>query len=264
VWSSLLGMALLLALDPVRLGVVVLLISRPRPVQNLFVYWVACFLVGVLGLLVPLVVLHGTPILDDFAEHLATSSTVRYVQIGLGVFALSVAVLMTVHSLTQARRRARLPAPDGRSSTLVLESNTPTAISRLLDRAQDAATDGGSMIWRLIGRVYNAWENGALWVALVIGLGPLPIETIAFVLAIVVPSGAAIGTQVVASIVFVVVMLAVIEVALVSYLAMPTKTLSVLGLLHDWVRAHGRQVLIAMFAIGGVSLVGHGMGVVSA
>jgi hypothetical protein len=261
-WGSLLGLAALLALDPVRLAVILLLISRPRPVQNLFVCWIACVLVGVSGLLVPLMVFHGTPMFDSLAEHSATNATVRHIQIGSGVFALAIAVLMTVR-LLRARRPAQLPTPGGGTSTLVLDSGPPTAISRLLDHAQGAATNGGSAIRRLIGRAYktayDAWENGALWVAFVVGLGPLPIETIVYVLAIIVPSGASIGTQVCAAIVFVFVMLAVMEIALASYVAMPAKTQSVLELLHDWVRAHRGPLLVAMFAVVGVSLVAHGM-----
>jgi Sap, sulfolipid-1-addressing protein len=36
-----LGLALLLALNPVRLGVILLMISRLRPVPNLLAYWSA-------------------------------------------------------------------------------------------------------------------------------------------------------------------------------------------------------------------------------
>ena len=140
-------------------------------------------------------------------------------------------------------------------------SDPPTAISRILDRARDAATEGKSLIARLIGRVHNAWENGSSWVAFLIGIGPLPIETLVYVLAIVAPSGAALGTQVVAAIAFIVVMLAAIEFALVSYLIMPTKTRSVLKVLHDWVNAHRTQVLVAMFSVGGLSLVASGFGI---
>jgi hypothetical protein len=40
-WSSVLLMALLISLDPMRFGVVLLIIARPRPVQNLLAYWIA-------------------------------------------------------------------------------------------------------------------------------------------------------------------------------------------------------------------------------
>jgi hypothetical protein len=39
-WGSVLVLALLAALNPVRLGLALLVISRPRPVQNLLAYWV--------------------------------------------------------------------------------------------------------------------------------------------------------------------------------------------------------------------------------
>jgi hypothetical protein len=273
-WSSLLGLAFMLAFDPVRIGVVLLLISRPRPVQNLFALWIAAFSVGVSSLLVPLLVLHGTPQLDSFAEGLPTNSTVRHFQIGMGAFTVLMAVLMAVRPLTRARQRARSRALGSGTPTTVLDSSLPsgrhraaassdppTAISRILDRAQDAAIEGKSPIGRLIGRVLNAWENGSSWVAFLIGLGPLPIETLVYVLAIVAPSGAALGTQVGASIAFIVVMLGVIEIALVSYLIMPTKTQSVMQVLHDWVRARRTQVLVAMLAAGGLALVASGLGV---
>src|SRR4029077_12274537 len=95
-WSSLVLMALPIAFDPVRLGSNVLLISRPRPAQNLLVYWIVCALGGVVLLLVPILALHFTPMLSFFLHDLATpatsaSSTVRRVEIAAGVLVLLVA-----------------------------------------------------------------------------------------------------------------------------------------------------------------------------
>jgi Sap, sulfolipid-1-addressing protein len=64
-WSSLALLALPIALDPVRLGFNVLLISRPRPAQNLLVYWVGCAFGGVALLLVPILTLHFTPLFSS-------------------------------------------------------------------------------------------------------------------------------------------------------------------------------------------------------
>ncbi len=261
-WSSLLGLAFLFALNPVRLGVTLLVISRPRPVQNLLAYWVGGLIVSVPALLVPLMVLQLIPMFRTFTQDLATSPTVRHIQFGMGVLVLLIAALMTVR--VSARQRAHLPTPDGDTSTLVLDSNTPTPISRLLGRAQDAATEGGTAIRRLLGRAHNAWESGSLWVALVIGLGmmaPAP-DFFLLVLAIIVPSGAAIGTQFSAAIAFVVGMFAVEEIILASYLATPTKTQAVVRMLHDWARAHRRKVLVATFAVVGVSMVAQGVSIV--
>jgi hypothetical protein len=296
-WGSLLGLAFMLAFEPVRIGVVLLLISRPRPVHNLFALWIAGFSVGVSSLLVPLIVLHGTPQLHSFAQGLPTNSSVRYFQIGMGAFALLMAVLLAVRSLSRARQRARLLTPGSGTSTMVLDSPRPSGrhrapaswdlpplvfdpprssgrhrapaswdqqesgISQILGRAREVAAEPKTPIGRLIARVHNAWENGSSWVAFLMGLGPLPIETLVYVMAIIAPSGAALGTQVGASIVFIVVMLAVIEIALVSYLIMPTKTQSVLQVLHDWLRARRAQVVVAMFAVGGLALVASGLGI---
>jgi hypothetical protein len=260
-WFSVLGLALLAGLDPIRLGWTLLVVSRPRPMQNLLAYWAGTVIVSVPYMLGPLMLLHITPMFASFMQRLSTNSTVRHVQIGTGALALSIAALMTVRSLTRRHQRAHPPTPGRTTSTLVLDSNTPAALPGPPGPAQDAPTVHGSAIQRLLGRAHNAWENGSLWVALVIGIACVPpIDGALFVLAITAASGAAIGTQVTAGIVFVVGTLAVVEIMLVSYLAMPTKTQAVLRLLHDWALAHRRQVLVAMFAVGGVSLVANGIG----
>ena len=100
-----------------------------------------------------------------------------------------------------------------------------------------------------------------MWVALVLGLASgTQADGVLYVLAIVVPSGATFGTQVSAAIAFVIGMLAVIEIMLASYLATPAKTQAVVGLLRNWAGAHHRKVLVAIFAVLGVSLVAKGMG----
>lgn len=261
-WGSVLGLALLTALNPVRLGLTLLVISRPRPVPNLLTYWVGCLAGCIPAVVVPLTLVHVTPMFRPFAADLATSSTVRHIRIGMGVLALLIAALITARSLTRRRQHAPLPTPGGNTSTMVLDSNTPKAISRLLGRMQDAPTEGGSVIRRLLRRVHDAWENGSLWVAFVIGylFGGTEPDVGLFLVAIIVTSGAAIGTQVSAAIAFVVAMLAIIEITLASYLAAPTKTQAVLRRLHDWALAHRRQILVAIFAVVGVSLVVNGIG----
>jgi Sap, sulfolipid-1-addressing protein len=268
VWGSVLGVALLITLNPVRLGVILLMVSRPRPLQNLLAFGAGNLIVGVPAVLVPLVVLHVTPMFRSFVEGLGTAAavaTVRHIQIGMGMLALSIAALMIARSVMRARsltrrQRMHLPTPCT-TSTLVLDSNSPTAISQLPGRAQNAATEGESAIRRLLGRANNAWENGSLWVALVWGLCSVPVDSL-FVVAIIVASGARMGTQVSAAIAFVVGWLASVEVILISHLATPAKTEAALRLLHDWSRAHRRNLVVAIFAVVGVSGLARGMGIV--
>jgi Sap-like sulfolipid-1-addressing protein len=265
-WSSVVVLALLAALNPVRLGLALLVISRPRPVKNLLAFWVGCLIASIAILLVPLIALHVAPMFRPLVQNLASpatvaSSTVRHIQIGMGLFALSLAALTTVRFM--ARQRAHLPTISGNATTKVLDSNTPTAIKRLLggpQDPQDEPPEGKSAIRRLPGRARNAWANGSLWVALMIGLGsgPTP-DGVLYVLAIIVPSGAAFGTQVSAAIAFAVGMLAIVEIMLVCYLATPAKTHAAVQRLHDWVLAHRQQVLVAVCTVAGISLVAQGM-----
>lgn len=265
-WSSLGVLALLSALNPVRLGLVLLVVSRPRPVQNLLAFWVGCTTGCLPFLVVPLALMNFTPVSNSFAQDSTPSSTVRNIQIGAGVVALCIAALITARSLNRRRQRTKVRTGNakggrhregGTTSTQVLDSNTPTAISRLLSRAQDAPTEGGSAFLRLLRRLHKGWENGSLWVAFVLGLGfggPNP-DAALFAVAIIVTSGAAIGTQVIAVIAFAAGMLALLEIVLVGYLAAPTKTQKVLGALHDWSWTHRRKILVAVLAVAGVALV---------
>ena len=84
--------------------------------------------------------------------------------------------------------------------------------------------------------------------------------TVLLVLTTIVASGAAIGTQVSLALAWVVGMFAVVEIILVSHVAAPAKTEAVLRLLHNWILAYRRQVLIAMIAVIGVAMVAYGMG----
>ena len=96
------------------------------------------------AVMVPLTLLHVTPMFKSWADGLTKSSTVRHVQLGMGVLVLSIAVLITVRALIRRRQPTDLPTPAGNSSTLLLDRNKPTAISRLLGRTEDSATGDGS------------------------------------------------------------------------------------------------------------------------
>ncbi|MBB5161279.1 GAP family protein [Mycobacterium sp. AZCC_0083] len=254
-------LALPIALDPVRLGVNLLLISRPRPAQNLLVYWIGCVSASFVLLLVPLLVLHFTPLFSSFAHDLANpattaSSTVRRVEIFLGVLVLAIAALMAVRFVT--RRRAR----DAKTTTAVADSDASSPISRLLKRGQDAPAKGASATQRLLRRAHRAWESGALWVAFVIGFwaGPNP-SLVMFSLATILASGAVIGAQIGAAVVFVVVSLAVVEIVLISNVLAPTKTQAALRLVHDWVGGYRTPILVAILTLVGFAFVAQGTGI---
>jgi hypothetical protein len=146
-WCTVLMLALVATMDPVRLGTSVLLYSRPRPVRHLVAFWLG-------GVTVCIVLALGVLIgLRDFAsrvihrvQHVTTSSTVGHIQIAMGAFALLVAGLAVALS---PRQRARLAMPGSSPSARQLLSST----SRLSTRAQDAL------------------QTRPLWVPFVLGVG---------------------------------------------------------------------------------------------
>jgi hypothetical protein len=244
--GTVLVLALSMATDPVRLGVTLLLVSRPRPILNLLVYWLGAMFVGVTAAVVVLTMMRDfAPALLQNLSSLAATPVVRHAQIAVGVLALLSAALIT----SGLPARQRLPVPvavevpvpvgiGGDPSSLLRQPSTPTGISQLLGRARGVL--GGE----------------SLWVALAAGLGtgPAPLEYLVALTAIL-AAGGEIGTQISSAVVFNVVMLAVCEVALVSYLATPTRTLAIIDQLNNWVRIHRRRILSLMIGVAGVCLV---------
>lgn len=260
VWGLLFVMATMFAVNPVLLAIIVLMISRPQPVQNLAAYWLGSMIVSLAGLLIPLTVLHLAPSFRSFVEGMAapgSSTTTRLVNLGMGVLMLSIAALMVARSI---RNRTGLPVPVGNTSTQPRDNAAPSPVTSPFGVPSVAVAQGESLPRRIVRRLQNAWEDGALWVAFVFGLCGLPPPMLViFVLTPIVASGNPIGTQVVAVIVFVFGMFTVVELTLVSYLLAPAKTLAVLRPLHDWALAHRRRMLITIFSIAGIIQVVNGI-----
>lgn len=236
-WGSVALLALPIALDPVRLGVNLLLISRPRPARNLFVYWIGCVTASVVLLLVPLLVLHATPMFSSFVHDLANpdtsaSATVRHVEVGAGVLVLAVAAVLAVRFVI---RRRRPPEPDSVDSS---------PFTRLLQRG---------------GRIRDAWDSGASWVAFAIGFwaGPNP-SLVVFSLTTIVASGAPLGAQVAAAVVFIVVSLAIVEAVLICNVVAPNGTRDALRRVHDWVGGYRTPILAAILTVVGVAFMVQG------
>ncbi|ETB09124.1 hypothetical protein P863_13005, partial [Mycobacterium avium subsp. silvaticum ATCC 49884] len=145
------------------------------------------------------------------------------------------------------------------ASELSAAPGATIAMPRLLTRAQDVSPGDRSVLRRMLARMHSAWESGASWVAWVIGVISVPVDGVLFIVAIIAASGASVTAQVSASVAFVVLMYAVVEVILVGYLATPGKTQSLLLVLHDWVRTYHRQILVALFTVVGVSQLAQGL-----
>ncbi|MDV3126105.1 GAP family protein [Mycobacterium sp. 21AC1] len=264
-WSEVLGLAFLVSLNPMLLGFTLLVISRPRPVQNLLVFWVGALVVNVPSFVGALMVMHWVPSFTSFAQDLATpdeGSSIKPFQLGTGVFALVIAVLMAVR--LWVRQRAPEPAPVGArgDSSLLVEDPKPQVDDSPPSWTRNAMAKIRSIFGRLLRRAHEEWDNGALWVALVFGMAYMPPPPLVLLVdTLIVGSGLAIGTQIIASIAFVFAMLAVFEIVLFSYVVAPAKTQAVLRPVHDWSLAHRAHILLVLFAVVGLweLLIGFGI-----
>jgi hypothetical protein len=260
-WSSLVGMSFLLALNPILLGLILLIISRPRPVSNLLAYLVGALAVNLPLFLAPLALLHLVPGFASFAQEVATPETTTVpsvvpIPLGMAVVLLAIAAVMTV----RLRARARATA-GGDASALGPESSTSTEDSGSAGRVKDVVVRVGAKLRQLFRRLSSAWDNGSLGVSFVFGMLYLPSLTMVLLIDIsIVTSGAGIGEQVGAAIAFVLGYLAILEITLLSYAVAPEKTGAVLRPLHDWAHGHSRQILIAFIALGGFIQLARGIG----
>lgn len=238
--SAVLVLALLAAMDPVRIGIVALLISRPRPMLNLFAFWLGGMATGIAVALVVLIFLRELTLSVLRAlVSVASGPIVAYTQVAIGALALQIALLIAARFWT----RQRTPVAVTRSgpSVLLLEPNTSTGSNRLSIR----------------GRL----ERGSLPVAFVAGmwLATPPVEYLGAMVAIL-ASGAAVGAQVSAALMFTVVAFAIVEIPLISYLATPARTQAVLLRLHEWIRARREPILTVVIGACGLLLMVAGMG----
>ena len=238
--SAVLVLSLVAAMDPVRIGIAALLMSRPRPMLNLLAFWLAGMAAGTAAPLVLLLFLRDLmlSVIRVVVSALSTT-TVAHIQVAIGVLAVLIAALIAARFL--ARQRTPVPVTGGEPSALVQQPNTRTGSSRLSIRGQ--------------------LEHGSLGVAFVAGLALAtpPVEYLAAIIAIL-ASRATAAAQLSAALIFTLVAFTVVEVPLISYLATPAKTLAVVLRLHEWLSARRQAIPAVIVGAFGVLLVLTGMG----
>jgi hypothetical protein len=239
-WGTVLFLAFNAAQDPVRIGIVVLLISRSRPMPNLLAYWLGLMASGLGGALAALFLLHDfmLPVMRVVTS-VATNPVVPPIQISLGLVALSTAAMLAAPS--SVRQAAYALVPRGGPSAQVLQPKPPTVFSRLSWR-------------RLLG-------DGSPRMVFVAGLFTST-QLVEFLGAMLVidASEAGAGTQVSAALIFTLAAFAIVEIPLVSCLVSPAKTQAVVMQLHDWLRAHRRPLFAFILGAVGVFMVAKGVG----
>jgi hypothetical protein len=240
-WGAVFFFGFTAAQDPVRIGIMALLISRSRPIPNLLAYWLGLMASGFGAALAALFLLHDfmRPVMRVVTSA-ATNPVVPPIQIALGVLALSTATMLAVPS--SVRQATYAVVPDGGDpSALVRQPKAPTLFSRLS--------------WTAM------LQRGSLWMAFVAGLFTST-QIVEFLGAMLViqASEAGAGTQVSAALMFTLAAFAIVEIPLVSCLVSPTKTQVLVMLLHDRLRAHRRPLFAFILRAVGVFMVANGVG----
>lgn len=243
-WGTVFLLALLTSTDPVRFGLATLLISRSRPMINLFLFWLGGMTTGILVALAFLLQFRDAL---PFVIHKVTSTFAgmsgAHAQIAIGVCALIVAMMSAILSSKRQPSVVRTGGGDPPS-----------------DNPQSKAPNTVGQLW---ARTQNSLQNGHLWMAFVAGLGSAtpPVEYL-LAIATILASGRAFGTQISAALMFTVVVLAVVEIPLVCYLAIPAKTQTIMLWLQTWIQLRRRQIFAATLAVGGAWLLTKGIGFV--
>ncbi|CPR10834.1 putative integral membrane protein [Mycobacterium bohemicum DSM 44277] len=230
-WSTVLILAGSVIFEPIRLGLVILLLNRRRPLLQLFVFLCGGLTMGLGVGLVVLFALRATPVIG----HL----TVAEVQVGCGLIALLIAVVLPANIVA---RKAVPGVPAAGAGAVAVLERPSGGVQRLAERAR------------------SRLQGDALHVAAISGLAAaLPSANYLGSMAAILASHAAPLTQVQALLAFNLVAFTVAELPLVGYLAAPQRTRALTAALQAWLRSPPRRDAAALVATGGCFMLALGL-----
>ncbi|MGA5540692.1 GAP family protein [Mycobacterium sp. NPDC051198] len=230
-WSTVLVMAVVAAVDPLRIGVVAFMLSRSRPVRLLLPFFVFAFTANVaVGAAVVFVFKNVT---GD-----GGSSMPPGLEIGIGVVALAIGVLSLTGVLERlvTRVRTRGTAPAAASADSV------PGLSKLPDGMQAAL------------RGEAPWAAGLL--GLINGF-PTPYYLAAMAAAL--TSGTAVTEQMAAMVVFNLVGFLAAIIPIISFWVAPAATRSGVERIYEWMGIHHRLVVAVIAGAVGVYFLATGI-----
>ncbi|MGV9798687.1 GAP family protein [Mycobacterium sp. NPDC003449] len=244
-WSTVLVMAAVAGTDPLRIGVVAYMVSRRRPVRLLLPFLLVGFAVNVV---VGAVVLFG---LRDVSVG-GGAGIPAAAEIAVGAIALLIAVLAATGVLERGFDRLR-----GRHDPV--PAATPGAPGQ--DRVTPPTLDTLPIVSKLPASIKAALRGEAAWAAGLLGLSngiPTPYYLAAMAAAL--TSGAAVGQQLAALIVFNLIAFAAALIPIVSFWIAPDATRSVVERIYAAMRTHHRLVVSVIAGAVGVFFLAMGIG----
>lgn len=242
VWGMMVLLGLSVAPDPVRIATTAVLVSRPRPMSNLLAYWIGGMAAGLAFCIASLTLLRD--FLPGFVHSITSmfaTLTGGHTKIVFGVLLLTLAALCAKGLV---RQRAQVPVSIPGPPAVAPRRILPGPISRPL-------------AW-----FRHSLKDGRPWISFVVGLnqGPPLVELFAAI-SIIEASGASIGAQLGATVVFIATVFAIIEIPLLSYLVRPAQTEIFMLSMCKWLGSHRRQFITVAAGTAGIILLVSGMGI---
>lgn len=236
-WTTVLVLAIAVNFEPTRIGLVPLMLVRPRPLLQLLAFLCGCLTMTLTFGLLVLFVFHRTPLGADRANGALIQVIVgSLVLLGAALLASNISIRKTV-----SKDLVSTDAADISPAT----ASPPSAPK--LDK-----------MLTLVHRILRTGNSP--WFALIVGLGVgLPSVDYMAILLVIGTSGAAPAVQGAALATFLVIGHAVIAIPLVSYLLAPAATQTAVTRFQNWIQARTRREFAVLLAIIGVILLGIGL-----
>ena len=232
-WITVLGLAIAVNFEPIRLGLITVVLGRPRPALQLLAFLSGSFLMSITaGLIVLFVVRPGVLGAPEFGS--------AKIQIGFGVLAMLAATVLAsripLGQFTRTRDAAMAgaggPPPPGQSRTVEFVTTRVKGLVR-----------GGS-----------PWFSGAMGLAIA-----LPSIDYVALLVLIATSGVPPLDQVALLVTFVAVANTVVAIPIASFLVAPTATRARLEAIRAWVHARTRRDVALALTLAGAALVALGV-----
>jgi hypothetical protein len=154
-WSAVLVLSVVVAMDPVRIGITGLLISRPRPMLNLLAFWLGGMAAGITVALVVLLCLRELSLsVMRVVVSAVSSPIVAHIQVAIGVLAVLIAARFW------ERQRALVPVTGDEPSVAVLPRNTAIASRPLSIRGR---LEGESLVVAFVAGLGLATPPSSTW-----------------------------------------------------------------------------------------------------
>jgi hypothetical protein len=228
-WTTILVLALALNFEPLRIGLVPVLLSREHPTRQLAAYLAATTTVALaFGLFTVTTANHAL---------VAHSGVGAAVQIGVGVLAVLIAAGMAIRrALARAPATAEIDRP-------ALEPTPPSRAEKHLDKVR-----------RLLDRGQSPWVAGMVGASL-----GLPSVDYLAMLAVIATSGKGLPEKYAGVAVFLVLGSLVVWIPLIGCLLAPEKTLDRAQRFRTWATSRSVYEYAAALCLAGLLMIGLGV-----